>query len=309
MTTQTQPLALSTSWTVVLAFAAIYLIWGSTYIAALIGLESLPPFLMASLRFFIAGGLLFGWCRMRGERVDIRMAIPRNALAGTLMLGGGTGSVIWAEQYLPTGLAAILVTTLPLWFVVLDRPQWATYRTAKLRLVGLLLGFGGILLLFSEDPAAFVSQAKASMYWPSVAVILTGTICWAVGSLYSRYRTAPGSTILNAAIQLLAASLFCALVSWLLGEWSGFSFDQVTVRTWTALVYMIVFGSIVAYLSYLWLLQVRPPTVVGTYAYVNPVVAVLLGWALANEVITGRQIAALAVILVGVLLVNRPSSH
>ncbi|UHG90531.1 EamA family transporter [Spirosoma oryzicola] len=309
MTTLTQSRTLPTTWTVVLAFAAIYLIWGSTYLAALIGLESLPPFLMASLRFLSAGGLLYSWCLFRREQAVTRLAFSRNAIAGVLMLGGGTGSVIWAEQYLPTGLAAILVTTLPLWFVVLDRPQWASYRTAKLRLVGLLLGFSGILLLFSEDPAALVAPAKAAMYWPSIAVILVGTISWAVGSLYSRYRKAPGSTILNAAVQLLAAGLFCLFVSAGLGEWTGFTITQVTVRSWVALTYAVIFGSVVAYLSYLWLLQVRPPAVVGTYAYVNPVVAVLLGWALANETITSRQLTSLAIILVGVLLVNRSSSR
>lgn len=292
-----------------LAFAAIYLIWGSTYLAALIGLESIPPFLMASMRFLVAGALLASWCIIRGERLNLGAVLPRNALAGSLMLGGGTGSVIWAEQYLPTGLAAILVTTLPLWFIVLDRPQWSAYRTEKLRLAGILLGFGGILLLFSEDPAVFASGAKAAMYWPSIAVILTGTISWALGSLYSRYRPASGSTILNAAIQLLAASLFCAIVSIGLGEWQGFRVDAITIRSWTALAYMIVFGSVMTYLAYLWLLQVRPPAVVGTYAYVNPVVAVLLGWALAHEPVTGRQIVSLAIILIGVLIVNRPSSH
>lgn len=309
MTAQTRTSSLSGTWTVTLAFAAIYLIWGSTYLAALIGLESIPPFLMASMRFLVAGALLASWCIIRGERLNLGAVLPRNALAGSLMLGGGTGSVIWAEQYLPTGLAAILVTTLPLWFIVLDRPQWSAYRTAKLRLAGILLGFGGILLLFSEDPAVFASGAKAAMYWPSIAVILTGTISWALGSLYSRYRPASGSTILNAAIQLLAASLFCAIVSIGLGEWQDFRFDAITIRSWSALAYMIVFGSVITYLAYLWLLQVRPPAVVGTYAYVNPVVAVLLGWALAHEPVTGRQIVSLAIILIGVLIVNRPSSH
>lgn len=309
MTAQPRTSSLSSTWTVTLAFAAIYLIWGSTYLAALIGLESIPPFLMASMRFLVAGALLASWCIFRGERLNLGSVLPRNALAGSLMLGGGTGSVIWAEQYLPTGLAAILVTTLPLWFIVLDRPQWSAYRTAKLRLAGILLGFGGILLLFSEDPAVFASGAKAAMYWPSIAVILTGTISWALGSLYSRYRPASGSTILNAAIQLLAASLFCAIVSIGLGEWQDFRVDAITIRSWTALAYMIVFGSVMTYLAYLWLLQVRPPAVVGTYAYVNPVVAVLLGWALAHEPVTGRQIVSLAIILIGVLIVNRPSSH
>ncbi|GAB3325752.1 EamA family transporter [Larkinella ripae] len=292
---------------ILLAFAAIYIIWGSTYLAALLGLASIPPFLLASLRFFIAGLLLISYCALKGEANLTRQSLSRNALSGILMLFGGTVSVIWAEQFIPSGLAAILVTTLPFWFVLLDRRQWPHYFANWLIPGGLVIGFAGVILLLAQPGQTSQLLQSAGKYWISVGVLLTGGIFWTVGSLYAKYKPSSSSTTLNGSIQLIAAGLFSGLVSLFSGELSGFDFGQITLKSWLALGYMILMGSIVTYLAYLWLLKVRPPAVVSTYAYVNPVIAVLLGWWFANEAISVRQLLALGVILMGVLLVNLPN--
>ncbi|GAB3900811.1 EamA family transporter [Larkinella knui] len=301
--TQPQP----KPWLILLAFAAVYIIWGSTYLAALLGLASIPPFLMASLRFLIAGILLFGYCLLKGDSKLTARDLGRNALSGVLMLFGGTVSVIWAEQYMPSGLAAILVTTLPFWFVILDRRQWRHYFANWMIPSGVVIGFAGVVLLLAQPGQTAQLLQSSGQFWVSVGVLLTGGIFWTFGSLYAKYKPASSSTVLNGSFQLLSAGTFSGLVSLLSGELTDFQFDQVLLKSWLALVYMIAMGSIVTYLAYLWLLKVRPPAVVSTYAYVNPVIAVLLGGLFANESISVRQLLALVVILTGVLLVNLPN--
>jgi len=292
-----------------LSFAAIYTIWGSTYLAVLIGLESFPPFLLAALRFFVAGALLLGWCSLSGGLSLTGPVVRNNAISGILMLFGGTGSVIWGEQYVPSGLAAIIVTTLPLWFVILDRSQWRYYFTNPLIIVGLMAGFAGVVLLVTGPQKKGAVAIGDGMYWVSILVLIFGVVSWAVGSLYAKYRPASPSTLVNAGLQLVSAGLFSGAVSGLTGEWNGFALGAVSGRAWMALLYMILMGSVVAYLAYLWLLQVRPPAVVGTYTYVNPVIAVLLGLLFAHEAVTGQQIMALGAVLIGVLLVNLPKYY
>ncbi|GAB3920682.1 EamA family transporter [Larkinella terrae] len=292
---------------VFLAFAAIYIIWGSTYLAALFGLATIPPFLMSGMRFFTAGVLLFGWNLTQGKINLTAQVLGRNALSGILMLFGGTVSVIWAEQHIPSGLAAILVTSLPFWFVLLDRRQWPTYFSNWMIPLGLVIGFAGVVLLVIQPGKTASALPSTGKFWISVAVLLVGGIFWTLGSLYAKYKPSSSSTLLNGSLQLISAGLFCGLVSLIAGELSGFELARVTTKSWLGLIYMIVMGSIITYLAYLWLLKVRPPAIVSTYAYVNPVIAVLLGWLFANESISGRQLVALAVILMGVLLVNLPN--
>ncbi|MBD2767428.1 EamA family transporter [Hymenobacter sp. BT664] len=291
-----------------LAFAAIYLIWGSTYFSALVALETLPPYLMMATRLVVAGSLLAGLSRWRSPTASLRAGWSRNALSGILILGLGSSSTVWAEQFLPSSLAAILATTVPLWLAVLDWPRWARYRHEKLRLLGLLFGGLGVVALFGEQLAAPTPAVPITGYWLAVGAVLAGSLCTAGGSLLARYQAAPGPPLPNAAVQLLAAGLFCGVVSAVAGEWTPFSLAQVSRRSAWAVAYLVVFGSGVAYLAYLWLLRVRPPAVVGTYAYVNPVMAVLLGAGLAHEAITVQQVLALVVILIGVWLINRPSA-
>ena len=294
------------NWKVLLAFGAIYLVWGSTFLAALIGLNGLPPYLMVSLRFTAAGIILYAWSRFSKEQHPDAATIRAHSISGILMLVGGTASVVWAEQYIPSGVAAIIVAALPIWFIVLDKPQWKNNFQNKLTLAGIIIGFTGIVLLsgFEQGGAKAVTYHRMRTF--SVLLLTAGCLSWAAGSLYSRNIQSSSSTTMTVSMQLLAAGAFSLLISVLLGEWHAFSWSQVTLQAWLALVYMILLGSVVTYLAYIWLLTIRPAVQVGTYAYVNPMVAVLLGWAFAGEQITMRQLISLAAVVSGVLLINLP---
>lgn len=294
-----------TQWTVLLAFAAIYIIWGSTYLAILVAIKDIPPFLMSALRFLTAGLLLLGWYVWKKLPMPGWQAIGKNTLCGILMLFGGTVSVTWAEQYLPSSLAAIIVTSLPFWFVLLDRKQWAYYFSNKMIIVGLLIGFAGVAILLGFGPLSNATGGTDKQI-AGVLAILAGEIAWIIGSLYSKYRPAGDSLIMNGSIQLLATGLFTGIVGLVVGEHHAMVWTQVSVNSWLALLYLITMGSIVAYLSYLYLLKIRPAAQVSTYVYVNPVVALLLGALIASEPVTYVQVIALAIILCGVLLVNMP---
>lgn len=285
---------------IIAAFAAIYLIWGSTYLAILFGLKTMPPFLMSGIRFFTAGAILLVWRLLSGERIAARPTF-QNAFAGVLMLFGGTGAVVWVEQYITSGMAAIIVASLPFWFVLLDFRQWSYNFAQKLVLGGIAIGFSGVLILFGSDAGHFSEKTIFAMF-----VLLAGCISWAGGSLYLKYNSNTQSSMMNAGIQMLAAGIFSAMVGWATGEPKTFSFAAVSTESWLGLGYLISFGSLLGYLSYIWLLSVRPVVQVGTYAYVNPVVAVLLGSLFAGEPFSVRQMLALAVILAGVLLINLP---
>jgi drug/metabolite transporter (DMT)-like permease len=286
---------------VIAAFAAVYIIWGSTYLGIKYAIETIPPILMASIRFFVAGSLLMIWCMLKGESLpNLKSLIPLS-VSGILMLFVGNGSVAWIEQYLPSGLAAIIVATVPLWFVLLDKRQWAYHFSNKLIIVGLLIGFAGVLVLFWGKGAAAITGDKMKLI--SFFVLIVGTIGWTVGSLISKYKKTEGSTSIKVAVQMLSASAVAFLVS-LFAEKNQFNIHQVSSESLWGLVYLITMGSLVAFMAYVWLLSVRPASVVGTYAYVNPIVAVFLGWLMVNEPMGAQQIIALVVILAGVVLVN-----
>ena len=289
-----------------LAFASVYIIWGSTYLAILIGLKSIPPFLMTSLRFLLAGLFLFIWRLSKGDRLRSRLSIQQNGLIGILTLFCGVGSVGWAEQYLPSGIAAIIVTAVPFWFVLFDRKQWSFYFANKMILGGLIFGFAGVGLLVAMTRSATGQTSDHGHQLFAALLIMAGGIAWTTGSLYSKYHLKGDSILMNGSLQFLLAGLFSAMVSFLLGEWKHFNPQAIILESWLALFYLITMGSLVAYLSYLWLLKKKPAAQVSTYVYVNPVIAVLLGAALANEKIIMMQVIALGVILCGVLMVNLP---
>lgn len=287
---------------IIAAFAALYLIWGSTYLGIRYALESIPPFFMMGARFLVAGALLLGWCLLKGEKLPPLRSVISIALAGFLMLFIGNGAVTWVEQYLPSGLVAIIVASVPLLFVLLDKRQWGYHFSNRGIVLGLLVGFAGVMLLFAGKGAGDIKGDPVQVL--SFFVLMAGSIGWAVGSLYAKYKPVEGSTTMKAALQTLTAGVLSMVVGALAGEGSQFSWSGLTAVSVGALAYLIVMGSIVAYLSYVWLLSVRPPSLVGTYAYVNPVIAVFLGWGIAGETISRQQVLALAVILAGVLLVN-----
>ncbi|MCU0385982.1 MAG: EamA family transporter [Flavihumibacter sp.] len=289
---------------VILAFAAVYLIWGSTYLAAQFGLATIPPYLMGSMRFAIAGFLLLAWSFISKKPMPGKRAIVVNSVGGILMLVGGSGSVLWSQQYLGSGLAAILVASLPIWFVILDRKQWSFYFGDKRVIMGVILGFIGILLLFGAGVSNGLQAEKGWMQVIGIGVILLGCIAWTIGSLYVKYKAVQIDVATSAGIQLFSAGLFSLIPSFLSGEWNGFEWSQVSTGGWLSLLYLTIPGSLIAFMSYIYLLAVRPAAQAGTYAYVNPVIAVLLGVLFAHEKVSGWQVIGLITILLSVLMIN-----
>lgn len=287
---------------IISAFAALFIVWGSTYLGIMIAIRSIPPFFMLGTRFFVAGLLLYIWCLVKGEKAPSLKLFSTIGLGGILMLFMGNGAVTWAEQYLPSGLAAIVVATMPLWFVLLDKRQWQFHFSNKLIIVGILVGFAGVMLLFAGKGTSDLSGDKLKLI--SFFVLIMGTIGWATGSLYSKYKQVDASVTMKAAVQMLTAGIVALLTGLITNEQQHFIVNDISLQSIFALLYLIIMGSLVTYMAYIWLLSVRPPSLVGTYAYVNPVVAVFLGWLIADEAISQQQVIALIVILAGVILVN-----
>ena len=294
---------------ILLAFAAIYIVWGSTYVALRFGIKTIPPFLLSAIRFAVASLLLFAYCLLKRKSFPDFKSFISNSVCGVLMLGGGTVSVAWGEQYVPSSTAAIIVTFLPFWFVLLDKKQWSYYFSNKIILVGLLLGFIGVMLLtnFSHTDTSGLNRPGHAAF--GVIAILLGGIAWTTGSLISKYTVTNTSLLMNGTIQLFATSVVCFLVSSLTGELKTFLVEQVSSQSMFALLYLIFMGSLVAYLSYIWLLNERPAVQVSTYVYINPLIAVLLGVIFAGEQMSVAEMLSLLIILSGVLLVNVPKYY
>jgi drug/metabolite transporter (DMT)-like permease len=283
------------------AFAIVYVIWGSTFLAILFAIETLPPFLMASARFIVAGSVLYGWARfVNGAAAPTRAHWRGTAVVGVLLLLGGNGLLVWSEQRIPSGIAALLVGTVPCFMVVLDWLRPGGLRPTRLVVAGLLLGLLGLVWLVGPD--TLMGGGRADLVGATVVVL--GSFSWALGSIYSRHAAAPASPFLSTAMQMLAGGAALLALSILLGEPWTFDARDVSLRSALGLLYLVVFGSIVAFSAYIWLLRVSTPTRVSTYAYVNPVIAVLLGWALAGEALTARVGVAAAVIVSGVALIT-----
>lgn len=286
---------------VIAAFAAVYVIWGSTYLAIRFAIETIPPFTMGGIRFVVAGSLLYLWARRSGVAAPTRLQLRDGAVVGAFLLLGGNGAVVWAEQWVPSGLTSLLVATVPLWMVLLDW-LWAGALRPTLGIwFGLAWGLVGVGLLAGDLTADALGPGAAR----GAVVLVLGSLSWAMGSIYSRSARVPAAPRMATAIQMLAGGALLLLAGGGAGEWRDLDFSQVSARSWAALAYLVVFGAIVAYSAYIWLLRVSTPARVSTYAYVNPVVALALGWALADEPVTPRTLGAAAVILSAVMLLNR----
>lgn len=283
------------------AFAAIYLIWGSTYLGIRYAIETIPPLLMMAARHFTAGIVLYGWLRLRGTSAPKWSHWRNAAVAGGFFFLGSHGSLAWAEQKVPSGLAALLCATLPLWIVLLSNFMGSKRDLSGRVIAGLLLGFAGVAILIG--PAAVESEHGLSLI--GAATVLLGAFLWAAGTMYTQGAKLPASTTLSSAMQMVAGGIILFLVSLATGEGRQFHFFAVTLKSAMALAYLMVFGSLVAFTAFTWLHKVSSPTRNSTYAYVNPVVAVFLGWLLAGEAVGARTLIATAIILSGVALVNR----
>jgi len=293
---------------IVLAFAAIYLIWGSTYLAIKVGIETIPPFFMAGARFLIAGSLLYLLARGRGAAPPMRPHWAAASAVGALLLLGGNGSLVWSEQRVPSGLAALLLATIPIWMVLLDPSKAGAKHGTKLDarvLGGLAIGIAGLALLMG--PAKLWGSTRVDL--AGAGVLMFGSLSWSVGSLYSRHAKLPPSPFLAAAMEMLAGGAMLAVLGFLTGEAGEVRAGAISRASVLGLAYLIVFGSLLGFTAYIWLLGVSSTARVSTYAYVNPVVAVFLGWAFAGEALSARTlIATLAIVAaVALILSHRPS--
>ena len=288
-----------TATAVLLAFAAIYLIWGSTYLAIRFAVETLPPFLMLFARFFTAGVLMYVFLRWRGVPRPSAREWAGAAVVGGLLLLGGTGAVAWAEQWIPSGLAALIVAIVPVWMVLLDWAGPAKRKPTRAVIAGLVLGLVGVAVLVG--PVELSGGGK--MQFIGSAVVVFGTLSWATGSVYGIRLPHPSSPWMSAALQMTAGGVLLLAFGTAMGEWARVDPGQMSARSLGALAYLVVFGSLIAFAAYVFLLRHEVPARVGSYAYVNPVVAVFLGWALAAEPVTARTIVAASIILTGVVLI------
>jgi drug/metabolite transporter (DMT)-like permease len=284
----------------VLAFAAIYLIWGSTYLGIRYAVETIPPLLMMAARHFTAGVILYAWLRLRGTPAPLGMHWRNAAIAGGFFFLGSHGTLAWAEQKVPSGLAALLCATLPLWIVLLSRLMRKKDDLSGRVIAGLVLGFGGVAVLIG--PAALHSDRDLSLF--SAAVVLLCAFLWAAGTMYTQSASLPSSSSLSSAMQMIMGGLLLCTVGLATGESTRLHFSALTLKSVLALAYLTVFGSLVAFTAFTWLHKVSSPTRNSTYAYVNPVIAVFVGWLLAGEAVGFRTLAATAIILSGVALVN-----
>ena len=289
-------------WQIVIAFVAIYVLWGSTYFGIRLAVETIPPFLMAGTRAVIAGALLYAWVRWRGAARPERIHWRAATIVGGFLLLGGNGLVSWAEQRVPSGISALIVGSTPLWMVLLEWLWHSGPRPTLGIVTGLVIGFIGLGILVG--PGKLGSGGHID---PVGAIaLLLAAFLWASGSLYSRRAKLPSSQLLASAMEMICGGALLLLAGGVTGEWSGFHLANVARHSILAWVYLTLFGSLVGFTAYVWLLNATTPARASTYAYVNPVVAVLLGWAFLNEPITGRTLtAAAAIILAVVVIVTR----
>lgn len=287
-----------------LAFAAIYLIWGSTFFGVQLALKSFPPFLLSALRLIIAGLALASYCIFTRQSLPTFADIGKHAVCGLVIFVGGIVFVVWAQQFISSSLASSIIST-PFWFIILDRPQWKFYFSNKWIVGGLLLSLAGVIILMSFKQGGTVT-GNESMQAIAILAMMTGSILWVAGSLYLKYKPSSISVYVSTSIQLLSAGVFCIFLSYFTSDFSKFSIDNVLPSAVYSLVYLAIVSSLITFLAFQWLISVQPPAIVSTYAYVNPLVATLLGWLFANEHISAAQLAALGIILVGVLFVNIP---
>jgi drug/metabolite transporter (DMT)-like permease len=283
------------------ALLAIYIIWGSTDFAIRVAVGSIPPFLMAGTRFLVAGIILYAWRRLAGDPAPSARQWRSTAVTGLLLLLGGNGLVSWAEQNVASGIAALLIGSVPLWMVLIEAVRPGGVRPSRVGVLGLLVGFGGIVLLVAPWQA---NNGVTGTHFLSVGVLLLAAFLWSLGSIYNRSADLPKSSLLTTAMEMLAGGAGLYLTGTLTGEWRTLNFASITTSSWLGLAYLTLFGSLVAFTAYAWLLRVAPVSLVATYAYVNPLVAILLGSWLAQEVLNARILTAALVIIGAVVLIN-----
>jgi drug/metabolite transporter (DMT)-like permease len=284
-----------------IALLALYIVWGSTYLAIRFSVETIPPFLHASLRFLISGAILYIWRRAAGDPAPTAGNWKATAIVGTALLLGGNGLVGWAEQTVPSGIAALMITTSPFWLVLFESLRAGGTKPTWQAILGLVIGFAGVFILVGP---AEITGVEGDFDTFGIILLLLAPLFWSMGSIFAKGADMPKSTLLSTGMQMLTGAIALFIVSLIRGELTGFNPGLVSMRSWWALIYLITFGSLVGFVSYGWLLHNAPISLVSTYAYVNPVVAVLLGSLLADEPLNGRILIAAAIIIGSVVLIN-----
>lgn len=297
---------LLSSMSVAIAYFLIYVVWGSTYFFIGLCLRDLPPFVLGAVRFLVAGSMLLAVCRLRGEHLFKTKLILKSAVSGIILLFVDQAVIMFAQRFVSSSLVAIIASSTAVWIMLLDVPMWRRNFKSLSVVLGVLLGVVGVGLLYVEQLLDDVQTGAHAKY--GVLLLIGGCVSWACGTLYSKYRSSAEESsggLAGAAWQMLAAGVVFAVCACTTGGFAEVNVASVSTVTWFSLAYLIIFGSLMAYTAYVWLLKVRPATEVATHAYVNPVVAVVLGAGIGGEEVTAVQLAGLAVILLSVMSINR----
>jgi drug/metabolite transporter (DMT)-like permease len=287
---------------VIVAFAAIYLIWGSTYLGIRFAVETLPPFLMGGARFLSAGLILYAALRWRGTPAPGKDTWGSAILAASLLLGVGNGGVNWAERKVSSGMAALIIAGTPMWFALFDWLRPGGTRPSFQTLFGIGVGFGGVAILVGSHSTSVAGIGNVDP--AGAAALVVASVAWAIGSLYTKYTVKTDSPLMSAAQQMITGGVILALTGVAAGETAGLDWAKVSARSTAAFVYLTLIGSLVGFTAYGWLLKVTTPARASTYAYVNPVVALFLGWAFGGESMTASMLVAAAVIVFGVVVIT-----
>ena len=287
------------------ALIAVYIVWGSTYLAIRFAIETIPPFISAGIRYLVSGAILYFWRRLSGDPAPKKVEWRSASIIGLLLLLGGNGMVVWAEQRIPSGIASLLIATAPLWMVLIDSLRPNGVRANWLTWLGVLVGFVGIALLSNPWQVHTTSPALDPL---GMGVLIFAALSWAIGSLYSRKAALPSSPLLGTGMEMLVGSIGLFAIGTVVGEWSQFHLTTISLRSWGGLGYLIVFGSWIGFVAYTWLLRNAPTPLVSTYAYVNPVVAILLGSVVVHEPLEGIEILSALIIIGGVVLITTAKS-
>lgn len=298
---------------IIFAYFVVYIVWGSTFFFIEKALHSFPPFVLGSIRFIIAGTLLMGYCGLKGYKIINRQDIKKAVFVGFLLLFVDMAAIIWSEQYISSGIVAIISAATAIWFILFDKPKWKENFSSFPVVAGLIFGFGGVVMLFAEQIFAEGNTSEKTQNLIAMSVLTIGTIAWTLGSLFSKYshkekaakkKEAPLNVMVKTAWQMVTAGIAFTIVALLNGEYASFEIRSVPLLDWSYMIYLALMGSILAFSCYIWLLQVRPSTEVSTYAYVNPIVAMVLVYFFTDHQVTSLQVGGLLIVLFSVLLMN-----
>jgi drug/metabolite transporter (DMT)-like permease len=287
-------------WKTIVAFGIIYFVWGSTFLAIRVGVREMPPLIMAAMRFFTAGLVLYLWMRARGEKSPTLREWRSASLLGLIIFLFDYGLLFWSEKRVPSGIAAVMLATIPVFMALSEIIFLKTQRLTVRLVMGLLVGLCGVAVLMSP----WLNLGGAPVDKLGAAALIFASVSWSIASTLARKVALPESKVMSSGAQMLSGGVFLAIAAVAFGEFRGFAIASVSREAWLALLYLIVLGSIVGFTAYVWLLHHESPTKVGTYAYVNPIVAVIVGYFFGGEALTMRTIVGAACVLVSVLVIT-----